>query len=399
VGRVRYETEGWISHARVSPGGDRIAFLDHPNPNDDRGSVMVIEGDGKPRQLSTGWAGARGLAWEPAGEEVWFTASKTDADFALFAVDLKGRERLVDRVAGRVLLHDVALGGRALVDHQAARMGLVVGHRGGEAERELTWSDSSYLTDISPDGRTVAFTDFGASEGSTYGAYLRATDGAPPVRLGEGQPLSISPDGKWVLVMRYGASLELSLVPTGSGHPRPLALAPLAVVLAARFLPDGKHLVLSGNEASRLARLWVYEIGANAPEPITREGVAPTVVVSPDGARFAGVDAEGALRIFSARGEEIAVVPGRFPGQRAVGWEKGGDAIFLRTEAFPVIVSKVELASGASAPHLTLPARSGFAGLVAVLTLSLAADGDSYAYSYYEVLSRLYLIEGLRARP
>jgi hypothetical protein len=203
---------------------------------------------------------------------VWFTASKTDADFAMFAVDSSGPERLVDRVAGRVLLHDVERGGRALV-------------------------------------------------------------------------------------------------------------------------------VLIGNEASRLARLWIYEIGASAPEPITREGIAPMVVVSPDGARFAGVDAEGALRIFSARGQEVEVVPGRFPGKRAIGWEKGGNAVFLRTEAFPVLVSKVELSSGAAAPHLTLPARSGSAGLVAVLTLSLAENGDSYAYSYYEVLSRLYLIEGLPARP
>jgi hypothetical protein len=66
---------------------------------------------------------------------------------------------------------------------------------------------------------------------------------------------------------------------------------------------------------------------------------------------------------------------------------------------FPVRVSKVELTSREAAPHLTLPAGSGFAGLVAVLTLSLAAEGDSYAYSYHELLSRLCLIEGLRARP
>lgn len=396
---VRYETGGWISHARVSPRGDRVAFLDHPNPKDDRGSVMVLEGDGEPRELSGGWAGARGLAWEPAGEEVWFTASKTDADFAIFAVDLGGRVRLVDRAPGRVLLHDVARGGRALVDHQAARLGLIAGRRGGDVERELTWSDSSFLTDMSPDGRTVAFTETGPSEGSSYGAYLRATDGSPPVRLGEGQPLAIAPDGRSVLVMRYGSPLELSLLPTGSGDPRRLAAAKLAVVLGARFLPDGRRLVLRGNEAGRVARLWLYEIGAGAPEPITPEGVAPVPAVSPDGARFAGVDGEGALRIFSDGGEELGVVPGRFDDQVAVGWDKGGDAVYVRTQSFPVLVSRVELSSGASAPHLTLPARSGWAGLHAVLTLTLSADGESYAYSYNEALSRLYLVDGLSARP
>jgi hypothetical protein len=27
---VLYETGGWVSHPRVSPQGDRVAFLDHP---------------------------------------------------------------------------------------------------------------------------------------------------------------------------------------------------------------------------------------------------------------------------------------------------------------------------------------------------------------------------------
>src|SRR6185503_20154998 len=51
-------------------------------------------------------------------------------------------------------------------------------------------------------------------------------------------------------------------------------------------------------------------------------------------------------------------------------------------------------------PHLSLPARSDRAGLVSVVTMGLSADGLSYAYSYYEVLSRLYLVEGLsRSSP
>ena len=30
LGKVLYETEGWISDARVSPDGERVAFIDHP---------------------------------------------------------------------------------------------------------------------------------------------------------------------------------------------------------------------------------------------------------------------------------------------------------------------------------------------------------------------------------
>jgi predicted Ser/Thr protein kinase len=41
IGKVLYETVGWISHPRLSPKGDRIAFLDHPLPGPRR------RGDGR----------------------------------------------------------------------------------------------------------------------------------------------------------------------------------------------------------------------------------------------------------------------------------------------------------------------------------------------------------------
>jgi len=35
MGKVLYETPGHVSYARLSPKGDRIAFLDHAFPLDD----------------------------------------------------------------------------------------------------------------------------------------------------------------------------------------------------------------------------------------------------------------------------------------------------------------------------------------------------------------------------
>ena len=40
IGKVLYETSGWISHPRVSRKGDLVAFLDHPLPGDDAGSLQ-----------------------------------------------------------------------------------------------------------------------------------------------------------------------------------------------------------------------------------------------------------------------------------------------------------------------------------------------------------------------
>ncbi len=46
IGKVLYETDGYISNPRVSPKGDAVAFLDHPFDGDDRGSVMIVDATG-----------------------------------------------------------------------------------------------------------------------------------------------------------------------------------------------------------------------------------------------------------------------------------------------------------------------------------------------------------------
>ncbi|MCY1032148.1 protein kinase [Corallococcus sp. BB11-1] len=390
-GTVRFESQGWISHARVSPDGARIAFLFHEHPKDDRGGVWLLEKEGPPRELSGDWASIRGLAWAPDGDEVWFTASRTDADSSLFAVDLGGKTRLVDGIAGRMVLHDIAGNGSVLVDHPVIRTGLAVGRAGDE--RDLTWADSSFMTDLSRDGRTVLFAEGGQVEGPTYGAYLRTTDGAPPIRLGDGLPMALSPDGKWVLTARYGERTEFVLLPTGAGEARTLSLSPIAVVLGARWFPDGKRLLLRASEAGRPARLWSFEPGAGAPRPITGEGMGFDAAISSDGARLAAVEATGKLRVFSDRGEDVASVPGTFVGQSVVGWHVGGEAVYLRSVSLPVQVAKVDLRTGASTPHLTVPARGSPPGMVSIMTLALSEDGSAHAYSYNEALSRLFLME------
>src|SRR6202050_2716860 len=77
VGKVLYETGGWISHPRISRHGDMIAFLDHPIQGDSIGGVSVVDMAGKKRTVTEPYeGGAIGLAWSPDGEEIWFTATQ-----------------------------------------------------------------------------------------------------------------------------------------------------------------------------------------------------------------------------------------------------------------------------------------------------------------------------------
>src|SRR6202521_348878 len=90
IGKVLYQTSGWISHPRASAKGDLMAFLDHPLPGDDAGSLRIVDLSGKAKTLSSEFYTAQGLVWSPDGKELWFTATVTGIDRVLYAVDLSG---------------------------------------------------------------------------------------------------------------------------------------------------------------------------------------------------------------------------------------------------------------------------------------------------------------------
>ena len=67
IGKVLYETAGYISDPRVSPDGTRVAFLDHQMQYDDRGWVKVVDRAGAVTTVAGEFSGAEGLAWSPDG--------------------------------------------------------------------------------------------------------------------------------------------------------------------------------------------------------------------------------------------------------------------------------------------------------------------------------------------
>jgi hypothetical protein len=190
AGKILYETSGWISHPRVSPGGDAVAFLDHPLFGDDRGSVAVVDRAGKRRTLSDGWESEQGLVWSPPGDEIWFTATESGSNRALHAVALSGRRRVITSMVGTLTLQDIARDGRALVDHSNRRIGLLGLSAGQTKEQDLSWLDWSRAPILSEDGKTLVFTEEGEGGGAGYSVFLRKMDGSPPVRLGEGEGLT-----------------------------------------------------------------------------------------------------------------------------------------------------------------------------------------------------------------
>src|SRR2546421_8062083 len=97
IGKVLYETNGYLSWPRVSPKGDMVAFMEHQIKYDDRGWVDIVDLNGNKKTLTNEWGGEEGLAWMPSGDEILFgaQAGQTGTD-ALYAVTTSGRQRVVE---------------------------------------------------------------------------------------------------------------------------------------------------------------------------------------------------------------------------------------------------------------------------------------------------------------
>jgi Tol biopolymer transport system component len=397
IGKVLVDSINWMSHPRISPDGKWIAFGDHENPGgDDEGSVAVIAADGKgqEKKLSSGWESLEGIVWSPRGDEIWFTSSATGSATNPRAVTLSGKVRTITNVPGGVWLEDQRNGTALMITHQE-RIGIRGMAPGAKEEKELGWFGWSIAYDISRDGHKILFEEEGDGGGPNYTVFLRDTDGSPPVRIGEGLALGISPDGKWA-VTRASKGGPLILVPTGAGGARTLTHDAVSYG-GVRFLPDGKRLLASGIEAGHGRRDYLIEVGSGDSKAITPEGITG-LSLSPDGRNLAALGSDGKLGTWSLEENAFHPIPGVAPGYYAAGWSPDGGSLLVasaKSRQRTVQVFKLNIASGKIEPWKAFGAEAR-AGVNGVSAPHFSADLSAYAYVYARVLSEAYVVTGLR---
>ena len=405
IGKVLYETSGgWISYPRVSPKGDFVAFIDHANQGDDGGAVAVVDLSGKEKKLTRDWYGTQGLAWSVDGQEVWFTASELGVDHYLSAVSLSGKERLVTRIPGTLVVFDIWRDGRVLLARAGRRREVMSLYQGETKERDLSWLDYSYPADISPDGKTVLFDEegvgggvqYGNAQELTYAVYIRSTDGSSAIRLGEGAADALSPDQKWVIVQTPGSVQQLRLLPTGAGETQPLTNDSINHQWA-RWFPDGKRFAFSGNEPGHGVRIYVQNVSGGGPKAISPEGVdANRFAVSPDGQLVVGIGPDQKGYFYPSAGGEPQIVNGLEPGDLPISWNQDGRSIyFYRTGDVPAKIYQLELATGKKTPWKQIVPVDP-TGVSTIGPVLITPDGKTYAYGFHRTLGDLYLVEGLK---
>jgi len=397
IGSVLYESPGWLTHVRVSPRGHQVALLEHPNQSDDRGWVILVDRTGKRTALAGEYSALEGLAWSPAGDEVLFTGIGSDeagyGAFAAYGADLAGHVRVAARSAGGLSLHDISRKGQWLLTRDDRAIGIRARAPGAQTERDLSFLDGSVFPILSSDGRTLLFTEVSTPIGTNYTFYMRGTDGSPVVRLGEGAAVDVSPDGKWALALTQSPQ-QLVIYPTGSGARRTLERGNLVGYRDAAWFPDGKRILVCGNEQGNSARCYVQEAAGGPPRAVTPDGERG--IVSPDGRRAAVWRPRATPAIYRLDGSGREEVPSASDNERPIAWSADGQSLIVGMSGrVPGRIERVDLRSG-KRELLQELAPADRAGILEVFPRSVAADPAIYAYEYYRLRSTLFLVEGVR---
>jgi eukaryotic-like serine/threonine-protein kinase len=403
IGHVLIDGTNWLSHPKISPDGKWIAFGDHENPvGDDQGSIAVVDMQGHEKKLSSGWSAAQGIVWSPAGDEVWFTSSDSGSAQSLRGATLSGKQRTIATSPGGMRLEDIR-DGVLLIEVEQRRLGLRGLSPGGKEEHELGWLGWAIPGDLSRDGTKILFEEEADGGGPNYKVFMRDTDGSPPVQIGEGRALAISPDKKWVIT-KPAVEGPLSIVPTGAGEARQLTHDDVSYTVV-HYLPDGKQLLVTGVEKGHAAREYLIDINTGSAKPITPEGVigAGNGSLSPDGRNEVVVGPDGKWGVWLVDAQtgsgSLHLIPGLDSQYFLLGWTADETSIYVSNgrESGGRIrkISRANVTTGKLDPWRTfgdnLPT-----GAIGTADAFVSGDGSAYVYLYDQSLSQAYVVKGLK---
>jgi hypothetical protein len=400
-GKVLYEVpaSAKLVTPRVSPGGDRIAFVEGPDASVVGGSIAVVDLSGNRKILTPSFDVLVGLVWAPGGDEIWFAAPlKGGLGAGLHAVTRSGKVRLLLASASGLQIDDAARDGRLLVTRGEGRFGISVLAPGDRSERDLSWLDWSRLGDLSADGKTLLLNEEGAGGGPNGSVYIRKTDGSPAVRLGEGFGTALSDDGKWAITLPFDGS-SLTLLPTGAGESKTVRFPGIDSIVTARSFADDRRLLLLATSGKSGSRLYVGNLDGGSLRAICPEGMrwsGAGLPVSPDGAVAAAVGPDRVPLLCPTSGAPPRTVPGLEAGDIPLRFSTDGRRLFIARLGYgSAMVHRVDLATGRQEPWKELKA-SDPAGLSPSGAIQITPDGQSYAYSYRRFLNDLLLVSGLK---
>ena len=394
IGKVLFETAGWISDVRISPDGSQVAFIDHPLAPDDRGGVAMVDRQGSVKHLTPYYSTGRSLCWRPDGKEIWFTASMEGSDFGLYAVTGSGKVRTVMRTPIEIALEDISATGRVLLE--SVRYQVEMGVKRSSDSRAHDLANFVDLGGISPDGQWLVYNDFITGD---YEAEARKGDGAAAIRLGEGYGDGITWDGSLVPASRNTEPHKLYLYPTGVGEQRVIDLGDLRAGFGTfendvTFSRDGRWGLLSAFNTKDEVRDYLFDMRDGKLRAVTPAGTRGGKL-SPDGKQVLTLDIAGQkLVLVDIASGKVSDIAGVEKGEEMLSWNADGSGIVVWNQELPASITMVNLATGRRQLVQTVEPLSMLGSMYARMVAS--ADGKTAVYRHRRGLYAIHIADGLR---
>jgi eukaryotic-like serine/threonine-protein kinase len=397
IGTVLFRTGGWISDARVSPDGERVAFVHHPRTTGYAGDVRMVDRAGHVVTLSGPWGSASGASWSSDGSEILFGATGKPGmtggtPLSLRAVTPGGKEREITRGAGHLEILDVSREGRVAAILPRRILGIAVSRPG--SDRDLSLRDEQILHDLAPDGSRILFTTNPRTPSGEGAIFVRGVDGGAAVQIATGYGGTLSPDGRHALIFPMpGSSAPLSLVSLAAGESRSLRPNRLGAVYRGRFLADGRRVLLAASEDGHAMRLWLLSLPDDTVTAVSEEGISASHLAISAG-MAAAVDSQGALKLYPYDGAPARPVPGAREGEAPYGFLRDGGLVLGRDSGETELkLDRLNLKTGRRTQWKTLRSMAPGASIGRVL---LSNGEEVIAYSHESWKTHLYLLEGVK---
>ncbi len=326
-----------------------------------------------------------GLAWTPAGDGVAFSAAVSGMRRWLNSSSSPESCELLARPPGNTWFSDISRDGKALILAGYARSEIL---RPVEGDTQSSGFDWSTPADLSSDGRWLLFHESGEGVGGQY-----TTLSAPARRVRSRTPWGREGDGSvpgremGARVARPACSSPASDSHRGGSTAGASRRRYISLPLGL-FLPDGRRIVIVGEQKDRPPRTYLQDLDGGPPRPFGEDGLRISVV-SPDGTKLAGTTLDGRAFLFSAEGDgnDPKPIAGVEPGEFLVQWGADGKTLYVRgIEENPLTLYRVDLQTGERTlwKELRPSEEAGFLhfGVGPRSGVRVTPDGRTLVYSY-----------------